>query len=254
MIETPHLARPGVRHGFFTRQGGVSQGLYSSLNIGFGSLDNREHVAANRARIADQLGARPDRLVMPYQIHSADCVIVDAPFAPGETARCDALATATPGLAIGVSTADCGPILFADADARVVGAAHAGWKGAFTGVIEATLTAMESLGADRARTIAVLGPTISGANYEVGPEFIDRFVSAAPVNAGYFRPSPTDGHAWFDLPAYILDRLAMAGVGTAMDLALCTYADEERFFSYRRATHRGEPDYGRLVSAIMIAE
>jgi hypothetical protein len=253
MIETPRLALAGVRHGFFTRQGGVSEGIYASLNIGFGSSDARDRVAQNRARVASALGATPDRLVMPYQIHSPDCVIVDAPFPAGETARCDALATATPGLAIGVSTADCGPLLFADPDARVVGAAHAGWKGAFTGVIEATLDAMERLGARRSRITAVLGPTISGANYEVGPEFVERFEAQDLDNSRFFHASPKAGHAFFDLPGYIAKRLAAAGVGTADDLGLCTYADEDRFFSYRRATHRGEPDYGRLVSAIMIA-
>ena len=247
------MALPGVRHGFFTRQGGVSDGIYASLNIGFGSSDDHARVATNRARVARTLGADADRLVMPYQIHSPECVIVEAPFSPGATARCDALATATPGLVIGVSTADCGPILFADPDAGVVGAAHAGWKGAFTGVIEATLDAMDRLGATRARVTAVLGPTISGANYEVGPEFIERFEAQDIDNRRFFRPSPKDGHAFFNLPGYIAKRLTAAGVGQVGDVGLCTYADEDRFFSFRRATHRGEPDYGRLVSAIMIA-
>jgi YfiH family protein len=255
LIVAPALdALPGVAHGYFTRAGGVSEGIYASLNIGLGSSDDRTAVLENRGRVADRLGVARDRFVMPYQVHSPDVVTVEAPWAPGESPRADALVTDRPGLGIGVSTADCGPILFADGAAGVVGAAHAGWKGAFTGVAEATLAAMERLGARRERIVAVLGPTISGRAYEVGPEFVERFTAADARNADYFTGSNKPGHALFDLPAYIVARLRAAGVGHAEDLGLCTYGDEDRFFSFRRMTHRGEPDYGRLVSAIAIRD
>lgn len=255
MISAPDLADDtGVAHGFFTRRGGVSQGLYDSLNIGLGSRDDRESVLENRRRIAGLLGVEPARLVAPFQHHSADVAVVDAPWRPGEAPRADALVTATPGLAIAISTADCGPVLFYDSRARVVGAAHAGWKGAYSGILEATIEAMEGLGANRARITAVLGPTISAKSYEVGGEFVARFIDADGGNARFFSPSSREGHAMFDLPAYILSRLKAAGVGRASDLGLCTYMDEDRFFSYRRATHRGEEDYGRLMSAIALAE
>jgi hypothetical protein len=248
------LSLKGLRHGFFTRQGGVSEGLYASLNIGLGSHDDRERVLANRGRVAAELGVPAGHLVMPYQIHSPDVAVIDR--VPRDDARpqVDALVTRTPGLAIGVSTADCGPILFADPQARVVGAAHAGWKGAFGGVIEATVAAMEREGAERDSITAVLGPTISRQSYEVGAEFHERFVNADPDHARFFEPGDSPGHHWFDLPAFILMRLARCGVGTAVNLDLCTYRDEERFFSYRRTTHRREPDYGRLVSAIALVD
>ncbi len=253
MISAPGLANdPGIAHGFFTRRGGVSQGLYDSLNIGLGSSDDRGLVLENRRRIAGRLGVEPARLLAPYQHHSADVAIVDRPWRPGEAPKADALVTATPGLAIAISTADCGPVLFCDRAARVIGAAHAGWKGAYSGILEATIEAMEGLGADRARITAVLGPTISAKSYEVGGEFVTRFVAEDDANARFFTPSPREGHAMFDLPAYILARLGAAGVGRSADLGLCTYADEDRFFSYRRATHRGEGDYGRLMSAIVL--
>ncbi|MBV5263361.1 peptidoglycan editing factor PgeF [Pinisolibacter aquiterrae] len=253
MIRSPLLSDlPGVAHGFFTREGGVSEGIYASLNIGLGSRDDRDRVMANRGRVATALGVAPGRLAMPYQVHSPDVVVVEEAWAPGEGPKADAVVTARPGVAVGVATADCGPILFADARARVVGAAHAGWQGAFHGVIEATVAAMEGLGASRGGITAVLGPTISGEAYEVGPEFVERFVAREAGWARFFRPSGRVGHAMFDLPAFIALRLAEAGVGAAGDLALCTYAQEERFFSYRRTTHRGEPDYGRLVSAIAL--
>lgn len=245
-------ALPGVSHGFFTREGGVSDGLYASLNIGLGSRDDRDRVLENRARVASALGVTAEALAMPHQIHSPDVAVVEEAWAPGEGPKADAVVTARPGLAVGVATADCGPILFADATARVVGAAHAGWQGAFKGVIAATVAAMEGLGASRARIVAVLGPTISATAYEVGPEFVARFVEADPTWARFFSPSTRAGHAMFDLPGFVALRLAEAGVGAAGDLGLCTYADEARFFSYRRTTHRGEPDYGRLVSAIAL--
>ncbi|MDR3495780.1 MAG: peptidoglycan editing factor PgeF [Ancalomicrobiaceae bacterium] len=253
MIQSPLLsAFAGIAHGFFTRDGGVSAGLYRSLNIGLGSSDDRALVLENRGRVADRLGVARGRLALPYQVHSPNVWTIEAASDLADPPRADAVVTRDAGIAIGVSTADCGPILFADADARVIGAAHSGWKGAIGGVIEATIAAMETLGAKRRSIRAALGPTISAAAYEVGPEFVDRFEAAAPGNARFFAPSVRPGHAMFDLPAYILARLAIAGVGEAENLGLCTYADEARFFSYRRTTHRGEPDYGRLVSAIAL--
>lgn len=244
----------GIAHGFFTRDGGVSKGLYATLNVGLGSKDARDAVIENRARVARALGVDDDALAMPYQVHSPDVVVVEEPWAHGEGPHADAVVTARRGLAVGVATADCGPILFADRGGRAVGAAHAGWKGAIGGVIEATVAAMERCGAVRGDIVAVLGPTISAEAYEVGPEFVERFLAEAPAHERYFAPSPRAGHAMFDLPAFIMMRLAEAGVGRAENLALCTYADEDRFFSYRRTTHRREPDYGRLVSAIALAE
>lgn len=239
-----------IRHGFFTRKGGISDGIYAGLNTGVGSYDDPETVGENRRRVAQWLGVAPDRLLTPYQIHSADVAIVSAPFT-GERPRADAIVTATPGLAVAVGTADCGPVLFADAEAGVVGAAHAGWKGAIGGVLEATIEAMETLGADRKRIVATLGPSISQPCYEVGSEFVTRFVQADPANDRYFLPSSRADHAMFDLNRYTVDRLVAAGV-TADCVGRCTYAEEESFFSYRRTTHRGEPDYGRQISAIVL--
>jgi YfiH family protein len=245
-------ALPGIAHGFFTRDGGVSEGLYASLNVGLGSRDLRDAVIENRARVARALGVEDHALAMPYQVHSPDVVVVEEPWPHGEGPLADAVVTARPGLAVGVATADCGPILFADARGRAVGAAHAGWKGAIGGVIEATIAAMEGLGAVRSDIVAVLGPTISAEAYEVGPEFVERFVGEDDGHGRFFRSSQRPGHAMFDLPAFIVMRLERAGVGRAENLALCTYTDEDRFFSYRRTTHRAEPDYGRLVSAITL--
>jgi len=241
---------PGVSHGFFTRQGGVSTGVYASLNIGLGSSDDRAHVHENRGRVADALGLRHDRLVFPYQVHSPDVWLIEAATLLSEVPKADAVVTALPGLAIAISIADCGPVLFADAEAGVIGAAHAGWKGAFGGVLDATVAAMVSQGARRERIVAAVGPTISQRAYEVGPEFVDRFVLDDAGNARFFKPSERAEHAMFDLPGYILARLRRAGIERAENLDLCTYSDEARFFSYRRMTHRGEADYGRLVAAI----
>ena len=253
MIRSDALsALPGIAHGFFTRDGGVSEGLYATLNVGLGSEDARDAVIENRARVARALGLADEALAMPYQVHSPDVVVVEEPWPHGEGPHADAVVTARPGLAVGVATADCGPILFADANGRAVGAAHAGWKGAIGGVIEATIAAMEGLGARRSDIVAVLGPTISAEAYEVGPEFVERFVAEDAGHRRFFRPSARAGHAMFDLPAFIVMRLEAAGVGRAENLALCTYSDEDRFFSYRRTTHRAEPDYGRLVSAIAL--
>jgi polyphenol oxidase len=245
-------ALPGIRHAFFTREGGVSEGpVYRSLNGGMGSGDDKTKVGENRRRMAAYLGADTANLVSVWQVHSPDCLHVTAPW-PGERPKADAMATVTPGMALGVATADCGPVLFADPKAGVVGAAHAGWKGAIGGVIEATLRRMEELGAARKNVTAVLGPMLSQPNYEVGPEFVARFVAEDAGNARFFIPSARPDHAMFDLPAYNMRRLENAGVGHAENLALCTYADESRFYSYRRTTHRKEPDYGRLISAICL--
>ena len=253
-IEDDRLAAlPGIRHGFFTRAGGVSEGIYASLNCGIGSKDDRALVLENRTRVAAALGSAPERLATPYQVHSADVVVVDTAWAPGKGPKADATVTGRPGIVLGVGTADCGPILFADASARVIGAAHAGWRGARAGVCEATIAAMEGLGARRDRIVAALGPTISQENYEVGAEVRDAFVGDDPSNARFFMPSRVTGRFMFDLPGFIVSRLVAAGV-TAGALQLCTYADESRFFSYRRATHRNEPDYGRLLSAIVLTE
>ena len=246
VILSPDLA--GVRHAFFTRWGGISEGVYASLNGGVGSRDAPEAVAENRRRMAEQLGVAT--LLVPYQVHSPTCLAVSEPWA--ERPRVDALASATPGLGIGVTGADCGMVLFADRRAGVVGAAHAGWQGAFGGVLEATLDTMETLGARRKAVVAVLGPTIGKESYEVGPEFRERFLAANHDDACFFAHSAREHHHMFDLPGYIGHRLRTAGVGTFASLALDTYADEARLFSYRRTTHRMEPDYGRLISAIAL--
>lgn len=245
-------ALPGIRHAFFTREGGVSDGVYATLNGGPGSDDSSANVSENRARMAAALGVAPDHFLTAYQVHSPDVVTIERPWAPQERPRADAVVTCTPGLAIGVTTADCGPVLFADASARIIGAAHAGWRGALTGVLEATVAAMEKCGADRARIVAVLGPTISQPNYEVGPEFVDRFRAAGADNRRFFQPSAKAGHALFDLPGYIAARLRAARIGGFEDLGCCTYAEPARFFSYRRSTHAGEVDYGRHVNAIVL--
>lgn len=251
-IQAPNLAsHSGIRHAFFTRQGGVSDGIYASLNGGIGSSDEPAKVQENRRRMAGALRIEPDALISVYQVHSPDAVIVEGPWR-GDRPKADAMVTATPGLALGITTADCGPVLFADPDARVIGAAHAGWRGAVTGVLESTVAAMERLGARRERIVAALGPTISQKAYEVGPDFIRRFAEEAPGHERFFKEAERPHHAMFDLPGFIGARLEAAGIGAFTDLGLCTYCDEERFFSYRRTTHRKEPDYGRLISAIAL--
>jgi YfiH family protein len=242
-------APAGIRHGFFTRVGGVSDGIYWGLNTGVGSNDDPIKVAENRRRVAAWMGIGPQSLLSLHQVHSPDAIVVREPFGMPRP-RADAIVTNRPGLAVCASAADCGPVLFADVEARVVGAAHAGWKGALTGVLENTVAAMEGLGARRERIIAVLGPSISQSNYEVGPEFVERFTAADAGNTRYFRPFE-NGHAFFDLNGYTVDRLAWAGV-QASQLGRCTYAEEDLFYSYRRATHRKEPDYGRQISAIIL--
>ncbi len=254
----PHLsspsfsAQPRLRHAFFTRKGGASEGIYASLNCGLGSSDDRAHVIENRARAATHLGVPPWALLTVYQNHSPTCVSVTAPWAEGQAPEADALVTATPGIALGILAADCAPVLFTDPQAHIIGAAHAGWKGAFTGVLDATLAAMEALGADRARIIAAIGPCIAQQSYEVGPEFEARFHDTAADTGSFFRPSAKPNHFLFDLPAYVTSRLNDAGVAAVESSPADTYAAPEDFFSFRRATHRGEPDYGRALSAIVL--
>lgn len=253
MLQAQSLSKlPGIRHGFFTRTGGVSEGLYESLNGGVGSEDSPARVAENRARMAERLGVAPAHFLTCYQIHSPEVVVAETPWPAAERPRADAIVTRVPNLAIGVSTADCGPVLMADPQARVIGAAHAGWRGALTGVIEHTLAAMEKLGAKRNRIVAATGPMIRQPNYEVGQDLIDRFVAVEPNTIRFFKPAARPAHAMFDLAGYIVWRLRRAGIESIEDLGLCTYADPAQFYSYRRATHRGESDYGRHVNAIAL--
>ncbi len=251
-IEASSLALTGIRHAFFTRAGGVSDGFYESLNGGIGSRDAAANVAQNRARMAATLGVEPSRLLTAYQVHSPNVVVAETPWTNETRPHADAIVTCMRALAIGVTTADCGPVLFADPQARIVGAAHAGWRGALSGVIEATVAAMERLGAARGHIRAVIGPMIRRANYEVGPDLIARFAAEDRASSRFFLPAARDRHAMFDLGGYLAARLERAGVGQVEDLGLCTYADPARFFSYRRATHRAEPDYGRHVNAIAL--
>ena len=245
------LAVPGVRHAFFTREGGVSNGIYASLNGGVGSNDDPAHVAENRRRMAQELNIEPTHFLTAFQIHSPDVVIATEPWDTASRPRVDAMVTKTPGLALGVSAADCGPVLFVDPHARVIGAAHSGWKGALGGVLETTISAMEGLGATRGSIIAAIGPLIRQQSYEVGAEFVVRFTEADADNSAFFIPSPRAGHSMFDLAGYIRQRLERAGILLIDDVDVCTYADE-RMFSYRRSVHRKEPDYGRNIHAIVL--
>lgn len=238
-----------LRHGFFTRKGGASSGVFQGLNCGTGSSDQTEIVAINRERVAGALGVDATHLVGVHQVHSADAVTVSGP--QHEKPRADALVTATPGIALSVLTADCQPVLFADAEAGVIGAAHAGWKGAMSGVLEATVDGMVSLGATRSAIRAVIGPSISQRAYEVGPEFFDDFLTEDPDNTRFFAGGDGD-RMHFDLPAYGLARLRAAGIHSAEWTRHCTYFDADRFYSYRRSVHAKDPDYGRLISAIVL--
>ncbi len=246
IITSPALT---CRHGFFTRKGGASSGIFAGLNCGAGSSDQAEIVSINRGRVADAMGLAPSALVGVHQVHSARAVPVTGPLSHRPEA--DALVTATPGVLLSVLTADCQPVLFHDAKAGVIGAAHAGWRGAVDGVLEATLDAMESLGARRSAIHAVIGPTISQAAYEVGPEFLDRFRNEDPDSVRFFA-NGTGDRMLFDLPGYGLFRLRAAGVGHAEWTGHCTYRDPARFYSFRRTTHAGEVDYGRLISTIRL--
>ena len=248
ILTSPHLAP--LTHGFFTRKGGASSGVFSGLNCGYGSSDQSEIVTINRARVAQAMDVPPTDMATVHQVHSATVATLDE--APGgETRTADAMVTATPGLALAILTADCQPVLFADADAGVVGAAHAGWKGAQAGVLEATLDAMEALGASRANTSAVIGPSISQRAYEVGPEFLEGFLDDERDNGRFFVNGEGDRYH-FDLVGYGLERLRRAGVGQAEWTGHCTYSDPERFYSYRRSVHNRDPDYGRLISVIRL--
>lgn len=252
MLSSPLLsAIPGLRHAFFTRDGGVSDGVYASLNGGLGSNDDPANIRENRRRMADAVGVATDRFLNVHQIHSPDAIVATAPWESPLRPKADAIVTRIDGLAIGVTTADCGPILFVDPNARVIGAAHAGWKGALTGIVESTIEAMENLGAERGGIVAAIGPLIRQASYEVGGEFVERFIEADADNAVFFIPSSRDGHAMFDLAGFIRMRLENAGVLMIDDLGIDTYSDE-RCFSYRRSVHRKETDYGRHVHAIVL--
>jgi YfiH family protein len=252
MLCSPLLSSiPGLRHAFFTRDGGVSDGVYGSLNGGLGSGDDPAHVRENRRRMAEQMGVSPEHLVNVHQVHSPDAVVATGPWQGPSRPKADAIVTRAEGLAIGVTTADCGPVLLVDPNARVIGAAHAGWKGALTGILESTIDAMEKLGAARSDTVAAIGPLIRQPSYEVGSEFVVRFIEADADNAMFFLPAARDGHSMFDLGGFIRMRLENAGILMIDDLDVDTYSDE-RFYSYRRSVHRNEPDYGRHVHAIIL--
>lgn len=255
MISPPthitHAALDGLPHGFFGRRGGVSSGLYDSLNCGLGSKDDAALVRENRARVANIIGADGAPVLTCHQVHSAEVIIADGPWAAGAQPKADALVTKTPGLVLGALAADCMPILFADREAGVVAAAHAGWKGALAGVEQSTVRAMEALGAKRARIAAVIGPCISGAAYEVGHEFRAQFIAKDATFDRYFATPPGALKPHFDLPAFMRDRLRALDLAEVAWVGACTYADATQWFSFRRATHRGEPDYGRQISVIM---
>ncbi|WP_293573636.1 peptidoglycan editing factor PgeF [Phaeobacter sp.] len=244
----------GTHHGFFTRKGGASSGIFTGLNCGTGSTDQTEAVAINRGRVAKAMGVEDTRLARVHQVHSADVLTIDSHDSDqihGDV-RADAMVTDVPGIALSILTADCQPVLFADPEAGVIGAAHAGWRGTLDGVLSATIDAMVALGAERSRINAVIGPCISQSAYEVGPEFYDSFVSRDSNSAMFFKPGQGDRHL-FDLPAFGLNSLRQAGIAAATWTHHCTYSDEERFFSYRRATHQKEADYGRLISCIRLS-
>lgn len=254
-LTTRSLARgENVRHAFFTRQGGVSEGIYESLNAGLGSDDDVAAVTENRRRIAAHFDLPGEALNTVYQVHGRNAVQVEGPWLDDSPPQADAMVTNRPGVVLGILTADCAPVLFADADAGIVGAAHAGWKGALAGVLEATVTAMEALGASRGSIAACVGPTIAQKSYEVGPEFPEPFLADDAVNKVFFRPSERDGHFMFDLPGYAVRALKRLEIGLVENLGRDTCAEDEDFFSYRRATKRGEPDYGRCLSAIAVTE
>ncbi len=250
-MEAANLKAGGVAHGFFLRTGGVSEGIFASLNCGRGSGDERAKIEENRRRAAAALGVSPERLIGPHQRHSPKAVVAHAPWSAAEAPHADAVVTATPGLAVSVLTADCAPVLLADASAGVVAAVHAGWKGAKSGVVEAAVEAMESLGACASRIAAAVGPLISQAAYEVGPEFMAAFAADSADNEKYFS-APQGGRPRFDLPGYVEDKLAALGIATIRSLGVCTYENESILFSYRRSCHRAEHDYGRQISAIVL--
>jgi YfiH family protein len=253
ILEAETLGSANVVHGFFGRRGGVSTGVYDSLNCGPGSADNRAAVMENRRRALAALSPNAS-LVTLYQVHSAAAVTVASPWEIPHNPKADAMATDKKGIALGILAADCAPILFSDSEAHVIGAAHAGWNGALSGVTETAVAAMIGLGAKRERIRAAIGPCISQAAYEVGPEFQPRFIAADPANARFYIPSQRERHWQFDLPAYVAHRLRQSGIAAVETLPACTYAREADFFSYRRATHRKEADYGRQLSVIMLED
>ncbi|MEM6903820.1 MAG: peptidoglycan editing factor PgeF [Pseudomonadota bacterium] len=242
----------GIRHGFFTRQGGISEGLYGSLNCGLGSDDRLEHVRANRAIAAQQFGVGAERLVTMYQVHGKEVVTVREPWVDTAAPSVDGMVTNQPGIMLGALAADCAPILFAEERARVIGACHAGWKGALAGVAQETVAAMAALGAERANIIAAIGPSIAFTSYEVGPEFRQPFIDQSTENQRFFAAGNQGDRERFDLSGYLAHWLTAAGVGTVISAERDTLVEDAWFFSYRRACHRNEPDYGRNLSAIMI--
>jgi len=250
ILRAANLVSPAIAHCFLGRQGGVSQGIFASLNCGPGSGDERANVIENRRRVAKTLSSRT--LLTLYQIHCPEVVTVTTPWNIGEGPQADAMVTTVPGIALGILTADCAPVLFADSEAGVIGAAHAGWKGAVGGVTDATIAAMETLGASRNRIAAAIGPCISQTNYEVGPEFRDRFAETDSRNVRFFARSDRAQHFRFDLEGYVAERLELAEIANVERLSICTYASEVDYFSFRRATHRSEKDYGRQISAIVL--
>ena len=252
MISAEVLAKPGIRHGFFTRIGGVSEGIFASLNCGYGSGDRAERVTENRARVARALDLAQGRLVTCHQIHSPTVVVVERPWRREAAPRADGMVTTESGIALGVLAADCAPILLADAESRVIGACHAGWRGAVGGVVDATIEAMTREGARRERIVAVIGPCIGKASYEVGAEFPAPFLAEDAGNAAFFVAAPRAGHSLFDLAGYLLARLRRLGIGAVALTGGDTVAEEARFFSYRRACLKRERDYGRLISAIAL--
>ncbi|HYM73387.1 MAG TPA: peptidoglycan editing factor PgeF [Stellaceae bacterium] len=253
MITLGVLDDTAIRHAFFTRRGGVSEGVFGSLNCGFGSADDPEKVGRNRAIAADRLGLGGDRLVTCYQVHGASVVTVETPWRREDSPHADGMVTTRPGIALGVLAADCAPVLFADAAAGVIGAAHGGWRGALTGVMEATVARMTALGADPARIRAGIGPCIAQASYEVGPEFPSRFAEIDADSGAFFVPALREGHFRFDLPGYIGHRLARLGLGAVERAPHDTVTEPDRFFSYRRACLVGEHDYGRGLAAIALS-
>lgn len=242
---------PGVRHGFFTRQGGISEGLYASLNCGLGSNDDRARVLENRRRVCAALGGDHEGVVTLYQEHGATALFVDKPVT-GDLPKADAIVASTPGLVIAVLTADCAPVLLADPKAGIVAAAHAGWRGAVGGILESAISEMERAGANRSAIVAAVGPCINANAYEVGPEFKAEAMTRDPASEGFFNRATINARAHFDLPGYVASRLARAGVAASLEAARCTYENESAFFSYRRTTHRREGDYGRQISAIVV--
>ncbi len=251
-LTSPDLLHPSIAHGFFTRKGGVSEGIYGSLNCGWGSSDAKTNVRENRKRVAETLGTIEAHLCSLYQVHGSKVITVTDAWSQENKPQADAMVTTLPGLALGILTADCAPVLFADKTKNIIGAAHAGWKGAVAGVLGETVAAMQALGAQVKNITATIGPCIAQPSYEVSGAFYDMFLQASPTHGVYFIPAVRPGHFLFDLRAYVKDRLKDAGLAAINILENDTYLEEDAFFSFRRTTHRAEPDYGRHITAIMI--